>query len=330
MTLPVSIVIPCFKRVSQTKKTLELLLASDGLNDDFSLELIVADSSPDNSLCEMLQSFSYPIKYVRPEKVGIAANKNQGAKLSKNELLIFCDSDMEVEPTTLVTAINCLKERSKTAMLTGQVVWKKEGVNGQLDRPRKEDRMEKVSQEEYLEAIYSRFLITYKSIFWQVGGYDEELFNMRGEGSDLSIRYWRSGFPLGYNPKIKVHHVHDAEIAVTRNIDFPERGIIRDLIQLGYKYGLKRAESINFAKTLVWLKDQFGDKDKYIIIENIVSLLPYFWENQEKIEKSGKNIPSVYDFKFLDVFTKKELFLDCLNQAEERLKPARDKAFKIL
>lgn len=329
MILPVSLVIPCFKRISQTKKTIDLILQSVGLGKDFSLEIIIADCTPDNSLKDMLASFSFPIKYVRPERAGIAANKNAGAKIAKHELLIFCDSDMEVEKETLRIAINSLSDRSCTAMLTGQIIWKKNGITGEVDRPRKEDRIETTEKEQYLEAIYSRFLITYKSIFWQVGGYDQDLFNMRGEGSDLSIRYWRAGFPLGFNPAIKIYHVHEAEEAITRNIEHPERGVIRDLIQLGYKYGLDRSQSGNFAKTLNWLVEQFGQSDKYVLIKSFVSLLPYFWDNQALLQTAKEMAGGQYDFKFLDVFTKKELFLDCLDKAKDKLSSARKAAFLL-
>lgn len=324
----VSIIIPTFKRVAQTDKTLTLLYKSLGWNKEFIPEVLIADSTPDEQIKNLVAEFNHPTPlYVRPQNPGIAANKNAGAKTAKNELLIFCDSDMEVESDTLINTLIYLKEHKAAAMVGGQVIWRGGEKDGQLDRPRKEDRMEKIEDTVYVEAIYSRYMATYKSIFWEVGGYDEELFNMRGEGSDLSIKYWRSGLPLAYSEKIKVHHVHEVEATATRHINYPERGIIKDLIQLGFKYGLGREESPNFAKTLNWLTEQCGDADKYIIIESIVELLPYFWENREKIEKSRNNIPNNYDFKFLDVFTKRELFLDCIKKAEERIISARKRAF---
>lgn len=327
--LSVSVVIPCFKRVKQTKKTIETLLKSKGQNRNFSLQLIIADATPDKSLKKMVDKISYPLTYTRPQKPGIASNKNKGAKLARHELLIFCDSDMEVEKDAILNALNSLKSRPKTAMLTGQIIWKKGKKVSSRDRPRQEDRIIKIGNEQYLEAIYSRFLITYKSIFNKVGGYNEDLFNMRGEGSDLSIRYWRSGFPLGYDPKVKVYHIHDAPNAVTRNIDHPERGIIRDLIQLGFLYGLDQEKSTNFAKTLNWLKKDFGSLDKYIILESIVNLLPHFWENKAKLKKTKKNIPQNYDFKFLDIFTQKKLFKNCLQNTQKKLQRARITAFKL-
>lgn len=325
----VSIVIPAYLRAEQTKKTLLNLYESTGWNSGFIPEVIVADSSPDDSVKNILPELKNPVPfYIRPKISGIAANKNAGAGNSRNEILIFCDSDMEVEPDALIHTLSCLLDHPQVAMVGGKVIWKGSGKEGQLDRPRKEDRMQTVNGTCFTEVIYSRFMATYRSLFFQIGGYDEELFNMRGEGSDLSIRYWRSGLPLAFDEKIIVHHVYDAPQTATRHIEHPERGIIRDLIQLGYKYGLSRDESPNFAKTLQWLTDEFGERDKYIIIESIVSLLPYFWENREKVEKCTSKIPLEYDFKFLDIFTKNSEFLECVQKAEERIREAREKAFR--
>lgn len=326
----ISIVIPTFKRVDQTRKTLSLLYQSAGWNKEYLPEVIIADSTPDNSIENIVSEFLRPSPiFIRPENPGISTNKNTGAKKALQEILIFCDSDMEVENDTLINTLMYLKEHPTAAMVGGQVIWRGGKLDNQLDRPRKEDRMMEIADATYVEAIYSRYLATYKSLFWQTGGYDEEIFNMRGEGSDLSIRFWRSGLPLAFSQEIRVHHVHEATDTATRKIEHPERGIIRDLIQLAYKYGVSQKESPNFAGTLRWLTQQFQDKDKYIILESMVSLLPYFWDNREKIEKSRQSIPNQYDFKFLDVFTKRELFEDCIRQAAGKIREARIVAFGI-
>lgn len=326
--LSVSIIIPTYKRVDQTKRTVSLLYQSKGWNSEYVAEVIIADSTEDDSIKNILSQFSNPTPiYIKPEIPGIASNKNAGARQAKYDLVIFCDSDMEVESDTLLNSLMYLRDHPTAGMAGGRVIWKGGEKDGQNDRPRSEDRMEKIGETTYVEALYSRFVATYKKIFWEAGGYDETIFNMRGEGSDLSIRYWRSGFPLTYDEKIRVHHVYEATDAATRHITSPERGIIRDLIQLGYKYGMMDGDNSNFAKTLNWLTDQFGENDKYVIIESVVSLLSYFWENRERIEKGRQNIPNVYDFKFLDVFSKKDLFADCIGKAAERVKEARNMAF---
>jgi glycosyltransferase involved in cell wall biosynthesis len=329
--IAVSLLIPAYKRIQQTLKTLECVFASQGIGTEFMLEVIVIDDSPDTSLTDALKNrFADRLQIVRPSINGIASAKNYGAKIAKHPIIIFSDSDIELQIDTLRNTLNYLKTHEKAAMVGGNVRWKDGADDGKLDRPRVEDRIKEVDGTHYIEALYSRFVATYKSVFWQAGGYDEQLFNMRGEGSDLSIRYWRNGFPLTFNPDITVFHVEEATDAVTRQIQKPEQGIVRDLVQLLYLYNNSRDESPNFSKTLQWLTDRFGSWDKYVILEDVVNLLPYFCEQKQKLDEKRTQLPQTYHFSFLDVFTKVAEFQDCLEKASERLKQARDEAFKTI
>ena len=207
-----SIIIPAYKRAKQVRKTLELIYKSNGWKKRYIPEDIISDASPDDSVKKIIPKFVNPAPiYHRPDKPGIAASKNSAMKRTNFEIIIICDSDMEVEFDTLINTLTYLKGHPTAAMVSGQIIWKGGQKSGELDRPRKEDRIKTVDGTDYIEAIYSRFFATYKSLFWQARGYDEEIFNMRGEGSDLSIKYWRSGFPLAYTDRIRVHHVHEAE-----------------------------------------------------------------------------------------------------------------------
>src|SRR3989344_7817122 len=141
--ISLSIIIPCFKRIQQTLKTINLLLQSEGIDNRYKAEFIAADSSPDDELKLALQKeFGGKIIYTRPKKPGIATNKNQGAKIAKNPILIFCDSDMEVEKNTLLNTINSLKKHPTAGAIGGQVIWRTGPNDGNHDRPRPEDRRE--------------------------------------------------------------------------------------------------------------------------------------------------------------------------------------------
>ncbi len=324
----ISIIIPSYKRVSQTLKTIELLLNSNGFNKDFSGEIIVADSSPGNELKTALNNkFGEKIIYTQPEKRGIAANKNQGARIAKNPLLIFCDSDMEVEEATIFNTISALKKYETAGMIGGEVIWRTGEKDGQLDRPRKEDRMITIGKTTYVEALYSRYVVTYKEIFWRVGGYDEEVFNMRGEGSDLSIRYWRAGYPLVYDPSIIVHHVHKTEGGIIRSVAHPEWGIAKDLLLLAYKYDIDD-KSKNFVKTVAANFEKFGKDGYYRIIEGIKNHYEFIKEAKPIIDRQKKEMKALYDFKFLEIFSEKELFEECIKKAENSLSKIRERIFR--
>ncbi len=315
----VSIIVPCYKRVNQTLKTLDLLLASHGKDTDFELEIIVADSSSDDNLKQsILKRYKDKARYIRPEKPGIAANKNAGARLATHEILIFCDSDMEVEPDTLQNTFIALKKHKTAGAIGGQVIWKGGSKDGTLDRPRKEDRILTNNDTTYIEALYSRYIATYKNVFWDVGGYDEEVFNMRGEGSDLSIRYWRAGYPLAYDDTIRVHHVHDTEGGIIRGVAHPEWGIAKDLLLLAYKYNIDDKNK-NFMQTVAANFEAFKNDGYYRILEGIKNNYEFITYVKPIIDRQKKDIKINYNFKFLEIFSEHSIFLDCINDANTKL-----------
>ena len=320
----ISIILPCYNRIDQTIQTINLLLNSNGLNKEFLLEIIVSDSSPDNKLeIAVKEKFADKTKYLKPEKPGIAANKNAGAKIASYPILIFCDSDMEVESNTIINTVNSLNKNKKVAGIGGQVVWKNGEKNGILDRPRKEDRMLTVDGVTYIEALYSRYFATYKKVFFDVGGYDEKVFNMRGEGSDLSIRYWRAGYPLAYDEKIIVHHVFDTEGGIIRGVPHPEWGIAKDLLLLSYKYSLS-SDDKNFVNSVKSNFEKYPDDGYFQIIEGIKNNLQFIIDKKPIIDEQKKNMKAKYNFKFLEIFSNKELFEKCISEAKYLLKNLRD------
>jgi len=322
--IKISVIVPCFQRIDQTIKTIDLIIRSNGFDKDYQAEIIVADSSPDDQLKKAVENkFKNKVIYTRPEKPGIATNKNQGARIAKNPILIFCDSDMEVETDTILNTLNALKKNRNAGAIGGQVIWRTGPKDDTLDRPRKEDRMTTINGTTYTEAIYSRYLATYKEVFWTVGGYDEEIFNMRGEGSDLSIRYWRAGYPLVYNDSIVIHHVHQTEGGVIRGVPHPEWGIAKDLLLLAYKYNMFDGDFQNFINTTGANFSQFGQTGYYRIIQGIGKYLDFITAVKPKIDEQ-KKISPVYDFKFLEIFSQKDLFNQCIQQSGEKLQFTRN------
>jgi glycosyltransferase involved in cell wall biosynthesis len=330
----ISVVVPAFKRIPQTLRTLDLLLLSEGLGTNFNLELIVADSTPDDSLKDAVSArFGQKVLYVKPEKEGIAANKNAGAKAAHNPILIFSDSDIEPESSVLQEAINALQLNPKAAAVGGTVLWRGGPHDGEKDRPRIEDRMMISGNTTYIEALYSRFLATYKDVFIAVGGYDDNVFNMRGEGSDLSCRYWRTGYPLIYSEAIVVHHVHDVTDAAAVRVPHPEWGIAKDLLLLGYKYDIFETPACagrdfkNFPATVDINFSLLGAEGYYRMLqgigrhyEDLIAAKPYL-DAYRAADKPA------YDFKFLEVFSNPEMFQQCIDEALSKLALVRDAIF---
>jgi len=306
----VSVIVPCYKRISQTVKTIGLIFNSK----NFEGEVIAVDSTRDNSLKKALfKKFkNKDFSYLKPKKIGISINKNRGAKKAKHTILIFCDSDIEIEKDTILKTIKALKKQKKAAALTGRVFWKTKKT---LDRPRKEDRMIKKGNTVFVENIFSRYMATYKDVFLKVGGYDEKAFNMRGEGADLSVRYWRNGWPLVFEKSIKVYHVHEAKESIALRVKHPEWLIAKDRLLLALKYDSLDSED-NFAETMNMIFSKFKKQGYFRVLQGIGKNIDFICKNKNIKAKKAE-----YDFKFFEVFSKKPLLEKALSRAEKKLKP---------
>lgn len=317
----ISVIIPTYKRPEQTARTINHLFQSKGLGDKFEMEVIVSDCTEDESVKNKLkEKFGEKVAYTRPENPGVASNKNQGAKIAKNPILVFADSDMEVEEDTLLSCIDYLKTHPHVAALTTNVVWRGNENEGELDRPRDEDRLLNYKDTDFTEFIYSRFKVAYKKVFEEVGGYDEEVFNMRGEGSDLSTRYWRAGFPLAYNFNTRVHH-HEIDEGIGSTAAHPEWGVAKDYLLLGYKYGNYEGESDYFAKTIGENMENYdSDRSHFRVLQGIAKNYELVSESKKIIDKQKQEMNPEYDFNFMEVFSDEERLKKCIDEAEKRLK----------
>src|SRR3990167_244583 len=206
--IKVSIIIPTYKRPSETTKCLELISRNQYLNEEFQAEAVVVDSSPDQITWNKIKKFQkdLAINYIHLQKQtmpGMA--RNIAVENAKNELVISLDSDIEVKKETLWQMIDYLKNHPTAARITGKSIFSSGSKNCQIDRPTKWDRTFKKDETVYIEGIYGRYEAFYKSAFQTIGGYDP-IFEFCGEGTDLSIRFWRAGFPLALAENIYVFH----------------------------------------------------------------------------------------------------------------------------
>ena len=314
----ISIIVPAYKRTDQAITTIKLLLAAQLRLID-QMEIIVVDNSPNNNLKKRLALLpAHNIKYLHLLEKNIAKNKNIGAKKAKGQILIFCDSDIEIESNTILETINHFIHQKSAAAVGGKVFWKNNPYQ-KIDRPRKEDRVLKIAAVNYTEALYSRYFATYKKIFCHIGGYDEKVFYMHGEGSDLSIRYWRAGFPLTYNPKIKVHHVFDAPDSIALRIAHADWKVAKDYLLLAYKYNALALAGGNYAKTININYQKFQQLANWHIIQGIGQNINDICRAKKIIDQYKLHDQPKYNFKFLEVFSDKTQFLQCIKKSPQRL-----------
>ncbi len=326
-----SVVIPCYKRPGQVSRCLRLLLDSAGLGKRFSLEVILVDDSPNDKIRMRAASLAaknpegVSIRYKKPRRnAGIARARNIGAGLARHDIIVAMDSDIEVERDTIMQTLSTFEANPKAAMACGRVYWLGGSVDGKLDRPRNHDRRVTVGKATYIEMMHGRYVAFLRKAFKRVGGYDSSLFPMQGEGPDLSIRFWRAGYPIAYNPKIKVHHLSGYAKREKMKSPYLYHGwnmhrtamMFRSILLYFHKYGCIGHGKSNWMRTISLESEKnFGQGSEYVILSSLAGTLQWISRNWKMIESSRKKVPKKYDFKPYDVFTDREMLKRCIRAA---------------
>ena len=324
----VSVIISTFKRTSETIKCLNFLKKSDGLNRKFVFEIVIVDSSPTNELKNELKIFdeTFKIKYIYLKKQTLPGKaRNLAVKNTNNELIISLDSDIEFVPETAWGLISFMKDHPYAAKATGTSIFSSGDNKGKIDRPTKWDRIYNKYNTDFVEGIYGRYEIFYKTTFLNVGGYDE-LFEFCGEGTDMSIKMWRAGYPLAISKEIIAYHNSDAPESLRRSIPDKMAKMYLSLFLVAYKYDVSDVEeSENFVNSYLERENAYGKTIEFHSIVSSAKSFEWVHKNYLNILKSKKNIPQKYKFKPFDVFSDKKLTNICLNNAKKAIKSSRKK-----
>ena len=325
-----SVIIPTYKRPKETLKCIEYLLQSNYLNEKFTLEFIVIDSSSDQATKRLLvNNLNIKLKYIyKKNRLLPGAARNLAVRKAKNELIISVDSDIEVKPDTLWNMIKYLKDHPKAARITGTTIFSSGQNHGNVDRPSKWDRFYQKDDTFFIEGIYGRYEAFYKTPFLKIGGYDE-IFEFCGEGTDLSVRYWRAGFPLAFSKETSAFHDSEASGSLRRLDSGRMTQMYRSLFLVAYKYGVNDIQlSPNFVKSHEERQEAYGNTTEFYSIVSGGESIDWFSHNIKRIQSSKKRIPRKFDFKPFDVFSNAEILNHCLSEAESLLSVYYKKVFR--
>jgi glycosyltransferase involved in cell wall biosynthesis len=108
MSVPVSIVIPCFNAASTIGATIESALCQGNVRGDV---VIIDDGSTDHSLA-VARSFEPRVRVLTGPNWGVSAARNRGIAATESEWIVFLDADDLLVPETLAL-------RLETAEATG-------------------------------------------------------------------------------------------------------------------------------------------------------------------------------------------------------------------
>lgn len=181
-------------------------------NGRYNCEIIVVDNDSTDGSCEELQRrYGGEIVLVKNSKNGCSSGRNLGVRAAHGEFLLFLDSDQwAISETYLDNAIEILRRERYIGAVGWAAGWFSPGQctgpisdyypNRAIDSPQILFRTD-------IAYLGSGGLLLRKSLFDEVGGFDEQYDPTCFEDTDLSLKIRHAGYELAYCPYIGLMHL---------------------------------------------------------------------------------------------------------------------------
>lgn len=163
--------------------------------------IIVDNGSSDDSLGVAeywAKNVDIPIKiFSQPDLKGIPSVRNFAVQQAAGEIILFCDADDQVSPRWIQAYLDKFKGGK---MLAGGLIeaYHQDGSPAPNVFPRG------LMQSRYLPHVGNCNCAINRSLFFEVGGYDESLPVYGFEDVDLSWRVQEAGYPIEYVEEAKI------------------------------------------------------------------------------------------------------------------------------
>ncbi|HOX40851.1 MAG TPA: glycosyltransferase family 2 protein [bacterium] len=185
----------------------------------FSYEIIVVDNASRENRTKEYESVMSHVRTIRlPHNSGFGAGNNAGVKIAKGDYLLLLNPDTLVVDDTITTMVSFIQKHEEIGALTCLLYQKNQKMlqkdffanfqsfssvllrknHGQMKNPEKEYF--------YVQAVTGAALMIKKSLFDQVGGFDERFF-MYLEDHDLCQRLVNLGYKNAVLNKGKIIHL---------------------------------------------------------------------------------------------------------------------------
>jgi GT2 family glycosyltransferase len=237
--LPISLIIPCFNRIEQTKNLFASLEQSK-----YRCQIILIDDCSTDDLKSLVDLFpTLEIKYQRNKtNKGPAFSRNLGIELADFDLVAFTDNDCIVTDEWLQKLYDTIRvSKHNIAGAGGKIVAKNNDVISLYFI------YHKILDPWFYNGQFL-YLVTANSIFKKealvkVGCFDDSIKIAGGEDPGLCFKLINNGFRFLYNPEAIVIH------------DF-QKGII-NFIKTFYRYGFGcSVQSEKYFKSIPFLNNE--------------------------------------------------------------------------
>jgi O-antigen biosynthesis protein len=193
-----------------------------------SLEIIIVDNASSDETSSLLDRLQGAHIIRNRENVNFVLGVNQAAREANGEYLLILNNDTQLMPGTLASALRTMRSSPDigavggrlilldgTLQEAGNIVWK----NGScLGYGRGDDPFAPTYMfQRDVDYCSGAFLITPRSLWKQLGGFDEAFKPAYYEENDYCMRLWKHGKRVVYDPNAVLLHYEFASAASVKS-----------------------------------------------------------------------------------------------------------------
>jgi len=214
-----SIIIPAYNARETIVSCLESALNQSIPRNDYEV-ILVDDGSTDSTLQTVHRHFADRIHCIRQDNQGPAAARNLGASHAKGGILVFTDSDCELDFHFVERIIRPFDDNDQIAGVQGSYKTRQHEFMARFIQIEIETRYSKMRKDRYTDFVGSYAAAYRKDVFIEHGGFDTSYPIASGEDADLSFRLSRNGHKMVFEPEAFVYHRHPVSLSHYLRVKF--------------------------------------------------------------------------------------------------------------
>jgi glycosyltransferase involved in cell wall biosynthesis len=232
----VTIIIPIKDKVNLLKALIRSI-EEKSLYPNYKI-LIIDTGSTEKETLDFLNALPYEVVQHNQSLFNFSNVINFAVKKADSEYILFLNNDTEViSPTWLHELVGCLQMDKDIAAVGAKLIYKDEriqhagvilGLNNDLAGHA--NKLRYYGDGGYLNyanvlrdfsAVTAACMLTKKSCFAEVGGFDETLFAVAYNDVDYCLKLRKKGYRIVYNPYVLLYHFEGKTRGTGENIDNP-------------------------------------------------------------------------------------------------------------
>ncbi len=183
-----------------------------------SFEVIVANDASTDATAKLLAELPYPVRLVnRQRNLGFLRNCNRAAETARGKYILFLNNDTFVLPNWLDELVDTLEREPRAGLVgskllyadaelqeAGGLIW--EDASGANIGRGPETRAPWFNFSREVDYCSGASILLPRSLWWELGGFDERYAPAYYEDTDLAFRVREAGYRVLYQPLSQLIH----------------------------------------------------------------------------------------------------------------------------